>query len=693
VEIFWNEHLVPFIEAKTDRDLAVALGLVHAHLRLAQMELLRRLAQGRLAEVLGPVAIAIDHALCLLDTGRAVPAILRDLPDETRDWLEGFVAGINHHLASATEPPLEFRLLGISAEPWTIEHVLQIGRLVAADVNWIVWLRLLRVAEGSDWPQIWKRLLGEGAFEPGAAIDSDGATRLVLGSLRSGSNGIAIAAQRSATGSPWVAGDPHLALTAPGTWLAVAYHSPAYNLAGLMIPGIPFIAVGRNPWIAWGGTNLHAATSELFDASGLPPGETCERRVRLKVRWMGERELVLRETEHGPIISDAPVIAGDRTIALRWVGHQPSDEMSAMLALNRARNWDSFRRAAADYAIPGQTLVYADRTRHIGRLLAVRLPRRSPTLPDELISPPSAAAAWATLTTAAELPAELDPTAGFVVSANDRPPPADVLVGWFFSPADRVSRLTKLVEKAGLISRNDLMRLLQDVDAHSAKLLRGRLLTGLQHERGGSPLLSALASWDGQYDTESAGALAFELVLNRLTRKIIPPVRQTVYASVWTTRELVAQDIAGLPAQVLEDHVRQAISEAEPGFARWRNWGAVHRLRFAHPLALVPGLRRRFRLGDRPWPGSNDTVMKAAHGSVEGPHAVGYGTNARYIFDLSEPDANEIVLVGGQDGTLGSAAFLDQVELFHRGQAMRVPLRPETARVIFPYQTRIDPPF
>jgi penicillin amidase len=693
VVIFWNEHLVPFIEARTDRDLAVALGLVHAHLRLAQMELLRRLAQGRLAEILGPVAIGIDHAFRLLDPGRAVPAILCDLPDETRDWLEGFVAGINHHLSSSTEPPLEFRLLGISAEPWTIEHVLQIGRLVAADVNWIVWLRLLRGAGGSDWPQTWKRLLGEGAVDLGAAIDSDSATQLLLGSLRSGSNAIAVAARRSATGSLWVAGDPHLALTAPGTWLAAAYHSPSYNLAGLMVPGIPFMAIGRNPWVAWGGTNLHAATSELFDVSGLPTGETYERRIRLKVRWMGEREVVLRETEHGPIISDAPVIGGNRAIALRWVGHQPSDEISALLALNRARDWDSFRRAAAGYAIPGQTLVYADHQGHIGRLLAVWLPRRPPTLPNDLISPPPAAAAWATLTTAAELPAEFDPATGFVVSANDRPPPANVLVGWFFSPADRAARLTELIEKADPIGRNDLTQLLQDVDSRSALGLRDRLLTGLPYELDGSRLLPALASWDGRYDTESAGALAFELVLNRLTRKIVPTARQTVYASVWTTRGLVAQDIAALPAQVLKNYVRRAITEAEPGFARWRNWGAAHRLRLAHPLALVPGLRRRFRFGDWPWPGSNDTVMKAAHSPVEGPHTVSYGTNARYIFDLSDPDANDLLLAGGQDGTPGSAAFLDQVDLFQCGQTMRVPLRPETARAVFPYRTRIDPRF
>jgi penicillin G amidase len=691
VEISWNQHLVPFIEAQTDHDLAVALGLVHAHLRLAQMELLRRLAQGRLAEVLGPLAISIDHAFRLLDPGKPVAAILRDLPDETRGWLEAFVAGINHYIASAAEPPVEFRLLGISAEPWSVEHILQIGRLIAADVNWIVWLRLLWLARGPDWPQIWTRLLTEGTQDPALATNGKAATSLLLGLARSGSNALAVGGSRSATGCAWLGGDPHLALMIPGTWLAAAYRSPTYNVAGLMIPGIPVMAIGRNPWIAWGGTNLHAASSELFDVSVLPSGAITERRVRLKVRWSGERELVLRETEHGPVISDAPMIGAGRAIALRWMGHQPSDELSAMLALNRARDWNSFRRAITGYAVPGQTLLYADHRGHIGRLLAARLPRRPLTHPGDLISPLSAATAWTDTASSDELPAEFDPTRGFVVSANDRAPPAPVLVGWFFSPADRALRLAELVEAAGLVGPDDLRRFQQDVTSRSALALRDRLLAGLPKEYDRSRLLAALASWDGRYDAGSGGGLAFELVLSRLARKIILHARQAIYASVWTTRGLVAQDIAAVPVQILGDRVRLATREAEPAFARWRNWGAVHRLRLSHPLALVPGLRRRFRFSDWPWPGGNDTVMKAAHGPVHGPHTTGYGSNARYIFDLSDPDANRLVLLGGQDGAPSSAAFLDQAALFRRGETMRVPLRAETARAIFPYRTRIDP--
>jgi hypothetical protein len=384
VEIRWNDHLVPFIAAESDRDLAVALGLVHAHLRLAQMELLRRIAQGRLAEILGPVAVPFDHGLRLLDPARAVPAIEAALPDDTRDWVAGFVAGINHHLASAAEKPFEFRLLGIEPEPWTITDVLGIARLAAADVNWLLWMRLMRLPRCSDWPDIWARLIEDGtaplpSLASGRDITADAFTRLVLGLGRAGSNALAVSGQRSATGQPWLAGDPHLSLSLPSVWLQAAYRSPSYHAAGLMIPSIPIMAIGRNPWIAWGGTNLHAASSELFDVSELPASEIAERPVRIAVRWSRPRDIVLRDTAHGPIISDAPLFGGGdgRALALSWVGHRPSDEMSALLAINRARDWNEFRAAAEGFAVPGQNLVYADRDGRLGNVRAAWLPRRA----------------------------------------------------------------------------------------------------------------------------------------------------------------------------------------------------------------------------------------------------------------------------------------------------------------------------
>jgi penicillin amidase len=686
VEIRWNAHLVPFIAAESDRDLAVALGLVHAHLRLAQLELFRRLAHGRLSEMLGTVAVPLDHTLRLLAPGRAVPAILAGLPPESRGWLDGFVAGINHHIAAAPVP-FELRLLGIVPEPWTAVDVLSVARLAAADVNWILWTRLMRLPQGPDWPDYWARMLAESA----PALDTDAPDAfgdIVRGTGRAGSNAFAIAGGFSRTGAPVLAGDPHLTQSLPSVWLAAAYRSPSYKLAGLMIPGIPVMAIGRNPFLAWGGSNLFAASSELFDVSNLPASAIQERRVRLQVRWSRPQEIVLRETEYGPLISDAPLFAGGgRQLALRWVGHHPSDELSALLAINRSRDWAEFRRAAAGLAVPGQTLVGAEASGAIGRMAVAHLPRRPLLPPTDFVSPVTAALAWDELATADELPAETDPPRGFVVTANDRPPISAVPIGWLFGSGDRAERLAELIAGGAPLDREQIADILEDVTAPAMLPLRDRLLAAMPN----GDFRSALAGWDGRYTTGSAGALAFELVLAEVAARLLSPRQRALYGAAWRGRSLLAQDIAAITPRHLGEVVTASVRAAAQRFEDFRDWGGAHRLRLAHPLGRAPVIGRRYRFTDLAWPGSSETVMKAAHGPVTGRHSVSYGSNARYVFDMSDPNGNYLVILGGNDGALGSDAFLDQLDLFRRGALMRLPLDSEAAEAEFPHRTVIEP--
>jgi len=695
VEIRWNEHLVPYIDARGDRDLAVALGLVHAHLRLAQMEMFRRIAQGRLAEAVGPIAVPLDHSLRVLGPTRAVPAILNALPDRTRDWLEGFADGLNHWIAAAP-PPLELRLLGLVPEPWSLTDLLEIARIAAADIGWLLLLRLLRLPRGDDWPEVWGRML-EGAVPvpslgTGASIE-EALARILLGLGRSGSNAVAVSGERSETGNALLAGDPHLSQGLPSVWIAAAYRSPSYNVAGLMIPGIPVMAIGRNRHIAWGGTNLHAASSELFDVADLPQSEISKRGVRIRVRWGADREVVVRDTAYGPVISDAPVFGGkrDRPVALRWIGHDSSDEITALLAINRAPDWASFRQAAAGLGVPGQTLVYADDTGRIGRQIAAWLPLRHPDPPADVVSPLAAAAAWQGRVTAADLPCETDPPSGFFVSANDRPPDGEVPIGWFFSPDDRADRLKALLGNAGRIGLTDLKWLQRDVAAPAMLELRDRLGAALTRAVQPTDVAKALVAWDGTYAAGSAGALAFELILARLVAAIVPERRRDVYSAAWHARALLTRDIAAIPAPQLARLVGDAVRAVQTGFETWRDWGGAHRLRLAHPFGAAPVIGRRWRYTDVAWPGSVETIMKSAHGLVTGRHFVSYGANARYLFDLADPDGNYLVILGGEDGAPGSDAFLDQFDLFRRGEYLQLPLDPETARARFPHVTVIEP--
>jgi penicillin G amidase len=688
VTVYWDEHQIPFVEATTDEDLATALGVVHVHLRWAQMEVMRRVAQGRLAELAGPLAIPVDRALRTLGITRAVPAIEASLPHETARWLADFVAGVNHAVRNARQLPAEFDLLGIGREPWEVADALAIGRLAAADVTWTIWRALLSQKDETLAASIWTRASGLAeAGEPGRA----GSVEALRLASRAGSNAVAVAASRSANGSACIASDTHLPAFLPNVWLIAGCKSPSYHCIGLMVPGVPAVALGRNERIAWGGTNLHAASSDLFDVSALPKSAIRIRKERLKVRWRGEREIAIRETEFGPIVSDGTLLPqrAGRAIALRWIGHAPSDEITALLQVNRARDWTEFRAALEGFAAPGQNMVYADAEGHIGKTMAVHLPSRPPVLPPGPIRPSGDAALWDTILSGPDLPAVFDPSEGFVASANDEPKDVPILVGYFFSAPTRVNRLRQLLGEASGVGFDTLAALQMDVLMPTALPVRDRFARLLAAPRQHGRLLAALEEWDGRYNASSAGALAFEVLLVEVARALRGAERTRLYSRVWGTRRLLFGDLAHVPDAVLAPVLNRVAWRAERRLRAWRVWGRMHRLAPRHFLAVLPVLGRSYRWADWGADGGAETVLKTAHPLTNSRHHSGLVAIARHISDLSDQDANHFALLGGQDGWIGSTTMLDQVQLWRRGAYVRVPLRIDTVRATFPFRTEL----
>ena len=700
VSVYWNDNQVPFIEAATDRDAAFTLGLVHAHLRLGQMEVMRRVAQGRLAEIVGPLAGDIDLTLRVIDFGRAAPAIVAGLPDETRAWVAAFVAGVNHYQATMAVPPHEYRLFGIAPEPWTIADVVTVGRLASTDVNWLIWARLLRLRDRPDWPQLWAELVGMGtasipSYGDGAGGGIETLTRLLAGFSKAGSNSVAVGAARSATGGALIASDPHLSVSLPNLWVLVGYKSPSYHVVGLMIPGIPVVAVGRNPRIAWGGTNLRAASSDLFDLTAANGDEMTTREVHIAQRWWPDRRVTTRESTLGPVLSDAPLFGLDEPVALRWVGHLATDELTAMLGVNRAGDWDVFRAALDGFALSPQNMIYADADGHIGQFMAVHLPARALDAPLDLVLPPARAAAWDRIVTGTDLPQAFDPPEGFIASANNRGALADIPIGYFFSSNDRIIRLTELLRNGGApVTLDDLKALQRDVYMHSAVALRDAMTAHIDDDRladGGRRVAALLRAWDGNYDADSAGALAFEQVTTRLAEARIEAVRLGAYATAGRLFDFLAQELRAAPAGAVVPALNTALDAAAPAIVRFGRWGEMHRLRLAHLLGAAPVIGGRYRFGDAPAGGSRSTVMKTAHGLTTERHNTSFGANARHVSDLSDPDANYFVLLGGQDGWFNSSTFLDQFDLWQRGGYIRIPLRLETVRASFARHMTLRP--
>ena len=701
IRVYWHHHQIPFVEAEYDADLAVSLGVIHVHLRWCQMEILRKVALGRVSEMAGPFAIGIDRALRALGLARTAEDIFAILPHETAHWLECYVAGINHAVENTREVPREFRILGIRREKWRSKDILAVGRLLAADATWPCLFALLREPNRALAAEVWQRAIGLDAPRV-ADIWSAGAPEIgrVLAQWfgrPGGSNAIAVAPSRSASGSAWVAGEPHLPATLPNPFIIAGYKSPSFHVVGLMIAGLPFMAVGRNADIAWGSTNLHAASSDLFDLSDLQSHEFFERLERLHVRWWRDRTVSIRESAYGPVISDLSILASahPRSIALRWVGRAPSDEITAMLKINRARDWDEFRASLKTFAVPGQNLVYADADGHIGKLMAARLPCRPMEAPKDPVLPVSENHHWQKFVGASDLPTIFDPTEGFVTSANEAPSRTAARVGYIFSSDARVKRLTQLLKFKPRLGFPDLVRLQLDVGASNALDLRDELLriirrVGGELEVSARKIDRALAEWDGQYAAESRGALAFELLVFYLMRALYGRRRLAVYDAIWNGWDLICADIASAGPGIARA-MRRAVKSASHGLDKYFTWGQVHRLRLMHPLGVVPFFRRRYRFGDWPVAGGAETVLRTAHRLSAGRHHISLVASARYLLDLSHPDGNHFVLLGGQDGWMDSTTMLDQVPLWKDGLYVQIPLSLDTVRRTFTIRTELMP--
>lgn len=688
--IRWSERQIPFIEAETDEDLFTGLGLVHAHLRLGQIEIMRRVALGRVAEMAGPLALDLDRSLRLFGFRDAARATIAGLPAETRRFLDCFLSGYNHQLTNGGALPPECALLAIGREPWSLVDFLAYSRLMAADSHWLSWGRLLRARDGlpaPDWSLLWRRLKAAGMSAPGG----DAAAALLGARAGIGSNSFAVAGRRSASGAGLIASDPHLAIGLPNPVMVVGVKSPGFHVVGLMMPGLPFFPVGRNPDMAWGGTNLYAQTSDLFDAADLPIETTTE---TFRARGGRDRVLPLRRCALGPIVSDGPLLRAKSPLALRWTGHGAGEEFTAMLAAARARTAGDFRAAIDGFGLPGLNITHAGRDGHIGHLRAVHVPRGRSADPADLVLPPDAAWPLDGLASARDLPASLDPLSGVIVSANEPPPAGDIPIGHFFAPRDRAERIGQLLAGRDTLNLDDLRRIQQDVCHQPALPLRDRLLAlgaGARRKPGAQRLFDLIAGWDGTYGRNSAGAAAFEVTLGLMVGDMTGRLRRGAYDALRQSRRLIAEDLRDLPRETLVPAFEKALGKAARRLPAGAVWGDLHRLRPGHFIAGLPRVGRFFRAPDMPSAGGNDTVAKAAFGLATGRHHVGFGAAVRHLSDLGDEDGNHFCLLGGQDGWFGSTTAMDQIDPWQAGETLQVPLRPETVRRSFTRVTVIEP--
>lgn len=698
VNIYWNENMIPFVEARSDQDCAFAIGLVHAHLRLGQMELFKRGAAGRLSEAAGPFAAPkVDELLRRLDLGRAAEASYKSMPVNDRNWLDAYIKGINFYQSNMRETPNEFHFLNYQAETWTHHDTFRVSRLAGGDANWASLFATLDLRKEKGWEQAWAKVLEGGRVSTptiGARISED---VLFSSTMRAGSNSFVVGGGKSATGGALIASDPHLGIFMPNLWLLMGYKCPSYNVVGYMLPGVPAVTLGRNPDIGWGGTYMRGVSSHLFEVK--PEQIIGTRSEKIQRRGWFSKSIEIKESTHGPVVFEGknPQTGQAQMIALSWAGHQASQELSTFLSINRAKNWSEFRASFKDYAVSGLNMTYADRQGNIGFLPAIRLPILEKEEEREWLVK-SAGNRVQQYRGPLEHPFVFNPKSHFIASTNNLPVRTDPALAYVSKDNGRWLRLKQLADESSRIHAQDLKLWQQDVFSADSNRFAALLVSHLRDATApDDEEFRELASWPGTYSIDSKGALIFELTLFHLSKSVfarlpVSPAVQKRISSLDAWRLILENQFNELPEPERSKVAREAFSKARKSVKKYSDWGSFHPQPLQTPLGLIPWVGKRFRFGEFPSPGSAATLHKANFVPSDEPTPVIFGAQSRHVSDLSHPDENYFIMLGGNDGWLKSSGVTDQVPMWREGKYLRVPLNAGEAKARFSDQHNLLEP-
>lgn len=697
VEVRIDRRGIPHVDAPDEPSAWFSLGFLHARDRFFQMEMGRRAAAGRLSEVFGEATLATDRKMRIWRLDATARRQLALLSAAERAVLERYADGVNAALEqSGRWIAPELWLMGIDPEPWTPEDSLRIGALVGLNLSWamgeemrrgiqLTRLGTERAVELWGWtPAEARRWLPPATRIQLARQPEDAITPPLSGP---GSNAWAVAPSRTASGRPLLANDPHVGVQMPGTWYAVDLLAPKLHVAGASVPGAPGVLIGHNQRVAWGLTMAMLDDQDLFvltlDETGsreLIDGAWQDLRTvteRIGVRWRDEPVLLkVRLSERGPVVRET----SREAIALSWTGNEGPSTLGAFLAMARIESVQDISSAWDGVVGPAMNVVAADVDGHVLHQVVGLAPRRE--LGAGRVPAPGADSRWAWrgFRPLAANPRILDPAAGFVASANhDLFSEGDADASrWFpgeFAAPWRIRRIRHVLETRTDWDVAGMGALQGDLLSEQAVAFLKLLWTDLD-EHGG-PTAEVLQGWDGEMTRDDPAPTVFSRLLLALEDAIgaDEAARDGLLASPITADAALRLLAGGLDERWWDDVRTPAVEHRSEILGRvldrldaeepWPEWGAVHRVRFAHVLRPVPLIGHLF---GRAWSrgpfavGGDGETVNAHYWSRRRPFDVVAIPSLRFVADVGNWDATRFGLPVGESGRPWSPHYADQVE-------------------------------
>ena len=689
-----DKYGIPHIFASDDRDLFFAAGFVHAQDRLWQLDYRRRLARGRLAEVLGEGAVRSDMELRTIGLLQAAELERASLDESTSAVLDAYADGVNRWIELASDNlPVEFDVLEYEPEPWApLDSIVVLryfwwtltGRLqqiVAAE-------RLLRYAD----PAIAAKMLTAESGESIVPNGPDGPSRTDGGGDDgTGSNNWVAGPPITTTGKPALASDPHWPVSFPGMWYEQHLSAPGIDCIGAAYPGVPPVIFGRTRGAAWGRTNNVTSTRDLYheeiapgdpdmyrDGDGWARFET--RHERIDVRGGGPVELEVRQTRRGPVVNEfIPDVdpEGDGPITLRWVGHEVIGDARVLMSLNRAETANDIRKIFDEWRLSVWNGVYADSHGRFGYQMCGSIPIRSnPTRGTRGAGPEDE---WTGYAGTPSLPGLHDPERGWVASANNTPASPGLLPGMTGTYADgyRMRRIAEMLDRGSPLAPAEVRDIQSDALDLRARSLKDTIARQLV-DSGDDRLVSlgeTLREWDCRYDPGRTGAAVWAALWPRFAQNVALALagdhagRLSAESPGDLARAVLLGEFMPVDSEESARMMRAAATSAYEYLAGalgpdpdgW-DWASAHTVLYEHPLSTNAEARRVFDLGPYSCPGGGGTVNNRRPSETETGFRNTSGVSYRLFVDFAEPATAWGATLTGQSGQPGSPHYVDRVE-------------------------------
>lgn len=735
VEIVRDARGVPHVLADNDVDLFFGFGFAVAQDRLFQLDHTRRKARGTLAELLGAEAIESDRLYRTLDLAGLAEREWQNLPDDVRPLLAAYADGVNALIAATSDRlPIECALLDYSPAPWTPQDSLA----VVAEFRWYLTGRFPIICA----PELVRRAVGDGPLYQAFLVAEDGDEAILTpdewratakdtatgdaancgdaanrseavnrgdaagsGDAPGGSNNWVLSGERTVTGRPLVASDPHVPFLVQSIWHEVHLRGGSFNVAGVALTGMPGVMIGRNERVAWGVTNNISMLRDLYQQRLNPDGsDTYEfegtwvpltKRVeRIQVRGGAAVEHVVRSTRTGPLVDQLLPGAARNTgpVSLRWVGFENCEWTTAVVRSNKATTAAEFRETLRPWRAPTFNVVFADVDGRIGYQCTGAIPLRS-RRERGYRRGWSADDQWVGHVPWDELPSVFDPAKNFIATANNRVASDDYpqpLSGTWVS-GYRGKRIRETIERVPRMSRDEHRQLQLDVHSGRAARCVPSLLAAVETPPAGagrewSEAVEALRAWDFHARSDSTAAAVFNVFIAQWSRSVTAarlPADAVELVSAHASPlavSLLESDPAGWLAgrdrsQMIRDAFAATLAEIAgrlgDDMSNW-HWGRLHFLSQKHVLSGRGDLASLLDRSGLPLGGDGHTINSS---SPDANHAAWLGAGYRMLADLADLRAGLwSVEVGSQSGHPGSEHYDDQLAPWYAGRLYYLPL-------------------